>query len=90
MLSDSGTSVLSSMNSGQLVKVTYSELVKMEIGDEYVCHPDHDGTIALDGERTVMFRKGDEIKFVINRNGPFKLDVRKTLRKAVKDGFFMV
>lgn len=85
-----GCSAFSSMNSGELIKVTYSELEKMDLGAEYTCCPDHDGTIALDGERTLMFNKGDEIKFVITRKGPFKADVKKTLREAVKNNFFHV
>jgi hypothetical protein len=79
---------LSTINSGQLSEITYSELSQLNLGESYTCFPDYDGTIALDGERTIPFRKGDKIQFMITRNGPWKLDVKKTLYEAVEHGCF--
>ncbi|MDI3482098.1 MAG: hypothetical protein PWQ97_1753 [Tepidanaerobacteraceae bacterium] len=44
--------------------------------------------IALDGEREIMLKKGDEVDFVITRNGPYQLDVEKTLKAAMESKFF--
>lgn len=85
-----GETTLTSVSSGKIEEISYSGLEKIDIGNEYVYCPDFDGTVALDGERTVVFRKGDQIKFVINRNAPFKADVRKVLFEAVENNFFRV
>lgn len=87
-ITENGSKTLTSMSSGQLIRISYSDLAKMDVGTEYDYCPDFNGTIALDGERTVPFRKGSIIKFVITRNGPMKLDVKKTLCEAVENNFF--
>lgn len=79
---------LAPTNSGQLVEVSYTDFSEMHIGSEHTSRPDFDGSLALDGERTMVFRKGDEIRFVITRNGPRKVDVCEVLHKAVKNNFF--
>lgn len=79
---------LAPTSSGQMVEIRYSDFHQMTIGSEHVTRPDYDGTIALDGERTITFRGGDNLKFIITRNGPRKVDVCEVLCKAVKDNFF--
>jgi hypothetical protein len=85
-----GRSVLAPVSPGRLTEISYSECERMELGGEYLCRPDYDGTVALDGERTVSFRKGDELKFTITRNAPFKVDVLKTLYGAVENKYFQI
>lgn len=89
-LDEKGKAYVAPINSGQLVKIAYSELERLNIGMEYVCCPDYDGTIALDGERTITFKRGDGIKFIITKQGPLKVDVKKILYEAVKNDFFQV
>lgn len=48
----------------------------------------HDGIVAVDGERELPFREGDEITLVITENGPRKVDVRDLVERASKRGFF--
>lgn len=43
--------------------------------------------IALDGERTITFKRDDKIKFIITKQGPLKVDVKKILYEAVKNDF---
>jgi hypothetical protein len=62
----------------------------MELGSTYTGAPDYDGTVALDGERTVSFRRGDRLSFSITRTAPYKVDVAGTLRQAVEHNFFQV
>ncbi len=90
LLDEKGTTYLASISSGQLVNIAYSELEKLDIGMEYVSRPDYDGTVALDGERTITFKRGDEIKFVIDRKGPLSVDVKEILCEAVQNGFFQM
>jgi len=46
------------------------------------------GVIAVDGEREIVFKQGDHMKFRIVRNGPINVDVNKTIEHAQKAGFF--
>lgn len=89
-LAKEGTTVLTSVSPGQLVNITYSELVKIDLEEKYLVCPDYDGTIALDGERTFTFRKGSQIEFVINRKAPYKANMKKILYEAVNHKFFHV
>lgn len=46
------------------------------------------GMIALDGEKEVSFKKGDKISIKLTRNGPLKVNIKRTLELAQKAGFF--
>ena len=46
------------------------------------------GIIAVDGEREIAFRQGDQMKFRISRSGPINVDVNKAIEHAQKAGFF--
>lgn len=49
-----------------------------------------EGIVALDGEREQRFHKGDKLTFKLTRNGPMKVDVKKTVLLAQKAGMFNV
>lgn len=49
---------------------------------------DYNGMLALDGEREVKFRRGDTVELLLSREGPNKVDIRKTLLLAQKSGYF--
>ncbi len=49
---------------------------------------DYMGTLALDGEREIVFYPGDEITCVVKRNGPKKVNAKKAVELAQKKGFF--
>ena len=49
---------------------------------------DYSGMLALDGEREVKFRRGDTVELVLTRQGPNKVDIKKTLLLAQKAGYF--
>lgn len=89
-IDDNGIATLASVNSGEVSEVVHSKPDKVLLDSPYVVRPDFSGTIALDGERTLPFKKNTEIKFVITRNGPIKLDVKEMLYEAVKSGFHSV
>lgn len=46
------------------------------------------GMLALDGEREITYQAGDEIGICIRKAGPKKVNVRKVLEQAQKNGFF--
>ncbi len=86
-LSDKRYAAITTMNPGQLTVVVHGEPYRMEFGRKKSFRASFNGTIALDGERTVCFSEGTLIEFKIERNGPWRLDIPQTLRKAVKEGF---
>ena len=70
---------------------------EVEIIDSKILNRDTDysyevmekGTIALDGEREVIIKEGDILMFRISRNGPYRVNVTKTLEIAQQIGFFV-
>lgn len=61
---------------------------KILINKSYKYLANEKGTIALDGEREIVFKQGDNIEFKITRNGPFKVDIDTTMMLAQKIEFF--
>ncbi|HHZ01712.1 MAG TPA: ATP-NAD kinase, partial [Tissierellia bacterium] len=85
---DFGIKIFAPVSPGNVEEVSFSELERMDIDYEYFSLPNYDGTIALDGERTISFRYGDQLKFRITRKGPYKVDILKILSRAVENKFF--
>lgn len=65
--------------------------------DEPLIHPlselfsmsmDYKGIMALDGERELPFKKGDIFEFKITRDGPYRVNIKKTIESAQLNGFF--
>jgi hypothetical protein len=52
---------------------------------EIACKP---SVMALDGERELTVKPADQVKIRLERDGPPVVDVEKTIREAVKKGFF--
>lgn len=75
---------------GKMTRITAEEPVRMELKETHVVKADYAGTIALDGERTVPFKSGDTLGFVLHRSGPTRVDVSKALEFAVNENFFTV
>lgn len=79
---------LAPFSPGKMSRIVSEEAVRMELGQTHVVKADFSGTIALDGERTVVFKTGDTLAFVLHRNGPYRVDVSRALEYAVRKGFF--
>jgi predicted polyphosphate/ATP-dependent NAD kinase len=87
-LSEGGTSVLVPIAAGLIQEVS--------IKNAEVCHLDTDLTYrmeqncvaALDGEREITLKQGDELTVRITRKGPWRVDVNKTLEQAQERGLF--
>jgi hypothetical protein len=45
--------------------------------------------IALDGEREIIVKSGDNLKIRLQPDGPPVVDIEKTLKEAVKKGYFI-
>lgn len=85
-----GKGNLAPVNSGELTEFDYEELVKMPLGKvlNYKC--EFDGSVALDGERTMLFEEGDTLEISIERGGLYQVNVRETLQIALENGFMKV
>lgn len=81
--------VMAPIGAGQLMRVKSIEPIKIPLDMPYYCKTDFSGTVALDGERTVTFKKGDGLKLVVTRKGGLrKVNIRELLRTAIAEGYF--
>ncbi len=90
VLTQEGKASLAPVNSGELTLFHYENVNKIEIGETLHYNCKHEGTVALDGERTLVFSKGDMLDITIERKGLYQVDVKKTLLAALQEGFFKV
>lgn len=50
--------------------------------------PTYNGIMALDGEREVPFKAGEDIEIKVTRRGPYRVIIDRTLELAQRNGFF--
>jgi len=82
--------ILAPMSAGIVVPIPIDEPKVLAFGNEYKYSTKCRGTIALDGEREIEFGPNEDYLFRITRNGPFRVQVKKALETAQKNGFFNV
>ena len=75
---------------GVLTPVRVSDARRVELGEEYAFTAESRCMIALDGEREVRVQPGDEVKFVINRDGPWRVVPRRILARASELGMYRI
>lgn len=80
--------VMAPIAAGTMKEIEIDEPNIHKINEKIHLKMDYKGSIALDGEREILFKKDDEFTFVITRGGPSCVDIRKTLEAAQKNGFF--
>lgn len=73
---------------GTMKAITIDEPVIHKLDEEFSLTMDHNGTMALDGEREIPFKKGEVFSFKISRKGPNRVNIKKTIELAQKNGFF--
>ncbi|NLW79027.1 MAG: ATP-NAD kinase [Ruminococcaceae bacterium] len=78
------------ISAGVMLKFGVDEKKMLKVGESITQKPDYDGTVAVDGEREVPFRAGDDVTLTLTRNGPRKVDVRKAVELGAKRGMFKV
>jgi NAD kinase len=86
--SDEAPNTFSPMGAGTVRRIHIKDRECLELNRKFSRIMDYHGTLALDGEREVVFHPGDTISFAITRNGPCRVDVRKTVENARRNGFF--
>lgn len=76
------------MAAGVVLPICIGKPEKLNMGEECVYNATFNGIVAVDGERELAFSKGDRLAFQITREGPYHVDIEKTLEAAQRDGFF--
>ncbi|MCG8485225.1 MAG: ATP-NAD kinase, partial [Clostridia bacterium] len=71
----------------KLFNVSQPEIINFD--QEYFYEPTERGIIALDGEREIPFKKEDKIVFKIVRKGPNRVNIKKAIEVAQRNGFFI-
>ena len=89
-LGSEGEGVLAPIAAGVLTPVRVSDARRVELGEEYAFTAESRCMIALDGEREVRVQPGDEVKFVINRDGPWRVVPRRILARASELGMYRI
>ena len=94
---DFGASINVNVGEFDLVAPIAAGTMKEIRVDEPLIHPlselfsmsmDYKGIMALDGERELPFKKGDIFEFKITRDGPYRVNIKKTIESAQLNGFF--
>jgi hypothetical protein len=73
---------------GSFVPVGIKEVMEMRPGIRYLVAQDRPAVLALDGEREIALHEGDEAEVRLELEGPWIVDVSRTLLQAVADGMF--
>lgn len=80
---------LAPIAAGTMKTIRIDEPVIHKIDESFRIEFNFNGIMALDGERELPFKSGDAYEFKITKNGPLRVDVRKTIESAQEKGFFI-
>lgn len=87
-LSEGGRRILAPVAAGVVAEVGVERRHALALDVPHRFTVDFAGTVALDGEREIGFRAGDEISLVLRRNGPWRVDLQAALAMALRQGMF--
>jgi hypothetical protein len=83
-----GRRVMVPLAPGEVVPVAIGDVIEMEPGVAYPVDPERPSVLALDGEREIVLNRGDEALVELDLEGPWIVDVERTLSLAVaRDAF---
>jgi len=84
-----GQKVISPLAPGSVVPVGIGEITDLEPGVRYPIRSERPAVLALDGEREIVLRDGDHAEVTLQLDGPWFVDVERTLLLAVAGGAFL-
>lgn len=87
-LGEGGERVVAPIAAGILTEVGITEARTLEIGEPYEFTAQTRCMIALDGEREVAVREGDDVRIVVTNNGPWRVIPKLALEKAQSLGMY--
>lgn len=73
---------------GTIREISVGEVRSLKLDEAFYFKPGYNGIMALDGEREVPFKVGEEYQIKVTRNGPYRVIIDKTLELAQRNGFF--
>jgi predicted polyphosphate/ATP-dependent NAD kinase len=83
-----GRQVLAPIAPGRIASVGIGELVMLAPGAPQAVLGERPAVLALDGEREIALSPGDRAEVTLQLEGPWIVDVERTLRLAVEGGVF--
>ncbi|SNS18257.1 Predicted polyphosphate- or ATP-dependent NAD kinase [Anaerovirgula multivorans] len=87
-LTEDRYAIIAPIAAGLIKEVYMDEPTILNLNEAYVYEAKSNGMIAVDGEREIPFQKNEKIIFKITRGGPFRVNIKKALEDAQKNGFF--
>ncbi|NIV40198.1 MAG: ATP-NAD kinase, partial [Anaerolineae bacterium] len=84
-----GRKVMVPIAPGMVVPVGIGEIVELEPGIDHPVDSLRPATLAFDGEREITLNKDDEVTVRLDLDGPWIVDVDRTLQLAVANGAFL-
>ena len=84
-----GRMVMAPIAPGSVVPVGIGEIVEMKPGVSYLVDSLRPAVLALDGEREITLHGGDDAEVTLDLEGPWIVDVDRTLSLAVTEGAFV-
>jgi len=73
---------------GTIVPIHIANIITVPLNSEILLRMEEQGTLALDGEREVMFSQGEKFAIRLTRRGPRKVDLKKVLEQARQAGLY--
>lgn len=87
-LGEKGEEIIAPIAAGVLASLKYLKAEFLPLGTPMELVMKWDCMVALDGERELRCKKGDCLTLAITRKGPWRVQIKKTLEKAVEIGLF--
>ncbi len=81
--------VIAPLAPGACIPVRVSEIGDMDPGVPYTVYDERPAILALDGEREIPLQSGDWATVTLQLDGPWIVDVERTLAHAVAEGEFV-
>lgn len=83
-----GNAVWIPISAGVVERVSILPPRRLKLGEDFDYVATEDSMVALDGEREINLKKGEEITFRITRNGPLRVDVSQAMAFAQQNQVF--
>lgn len=87
-LTERKNKIMAPIAAGVIKPIFMGDEENIDLNKEYKFIAETNGTIALDGEREITFRSGEEFIFRITRNGPLRVNINNTLELCGRNNFF--
>jgi predicted polyphosphate/ATP-dependent NAD kinase len=89
-LSPGGQEVMVPLVPGGFERVTVGSARVMHPGVQYAIAADRPAALTLDGEREILLHHDDQAYVMLDLEGPWIVDVKRALLRAVQDGMFQI